>query len=352
MLSVSQLGGSGGVGAAVAGSSSNGSSSTAAAAASAAASAQLRQKYMDIIDHGNKHPQTVQQNLHLLRKTILMEGLPLESEEEIKDRRSDSSSQCSLRGLVWKILLGIRDLEPDRYLELLERGQSDQYQKIRKDISRTFMKDAEFSQSVSQDKLSRCLNAFVHSCQERGSNISYVQGMNVICGAFLYVLPELDAFNCFQTLVYQYCYLYLEPKISGVHTALKILDTVLEFVDPELFGYLKSKSYDSVLLTHAILSIGTSTPPLGELLHLWDFYFAFGIHLNVISTISRLLLMRDTLLAHPSPCSLFRSLPDLDAETIINLSLSIIRQLPDELYELLVDHPVFEISGTSQEEEY
>ncbi|EFA83505.1 RabGAP/TBC domain-containing protein [Heterostelium album PN500] len=307
----------------------------------------LRKKYLDLIEYGNKHYETTTQNLYQLRKTILLEGLPPETEEEIEDRRKDSP-RCSLRGLVWKILLGIKECDAEKYIELLKLGSSDQYQKIRKDISRTFMKDALFCQAVSQDKLSRCLNAFVHMTSEIKSNLNYVQGMNAICGAFLYVLPELDAFYCFQQLVLHYCHLYLVPKISGVHTALNILDTILEFVDPELYGYLKTRSYDPVLLTHAILSLGTSTPPLGELLHLWDFYFAFGIHLNVICTIAQLLLMRDTLLAHPSPCSLFRSLPELDSETIINLSIHIVRQLPDDLYDLLVDHPIADISSQDE----
>eukprot|EP01133_Synstelium_polycarpum_P000440 gene440-525_t len=259
-----------------------------------------------------------------------MEGLPPETEEEIEDRIQDSP-KCSLRGTVWKILLGIKDVDSAKYIELLKKGQSDQ-------------NNEQFTQVVSQAKLSRCLNAFAHSCAETKAPLSYVQGMNVICGAFLYVLPELDAFYCFSTLVLQYCHLYLVPKISGVHTALNILDTILEFVDPELYGYLKTRSYDPQLLTH-----GTSTPPLSELLCLWDFYFAFGIHLNVICTISHLLLMRDTLLAHPSPCSRFRTLPDLDSEKIINLSIHIVRQLPDRLYDALVVHPYSELPDSTNE---
>lgn len=47
----------------------------------------------------------------------------------------------------------------------------------------------------------------------------------------------------------------------------------------------------------AILSFSASTPPLEELLRVWDFFFAFGIHLNVISVIAQIVLIRDELLA-------------------------------------------------------
>ncbi|GAM25021.1 hypothetical protein SAMD00019534_081960, partial [Acytostelium subglobosum LB1] len=313
----------------------------------------LRKKYLDLIEYGNQHPQTTQQNLYQLRKTILLEGLPDDTEEEKEDRRK-GSPKCSLRGLIWKILLGVKDCDAEKYIELVKRGPSEQYEKIRKDTSRTFKGDDQFSQAVQQDKLSRCLNAFIHLTSDLKQadlkqSLGYVQGMNLLSGAFLYVLPELDAFYCFSTMILQYCHRYCLPKISGVLSALNILDTILEFVDPELYGYLvSSKNYDPQLLTHAIISLGASTPPLGEILKLWDFYLAFGVHMNVIGTVSRLLLMRDSLLADPSPCSQFRSLPDLEAETMINLSIHIVRQLPEDLYDLLVDHPIADIS--SQEE--
>ncbi|EAL72986.1 RabGAP/TBC domain-containing protein [Dictyostelium discoideum AX4] len=302
----------------------------------------LRKKYLDLIDYGNKNPLTVDPNLYQLRKTILLEGLPPETEEEIEDRTKQDGSKCSLRGMIWKILLGVDKIQPDKYIELIEKGPSNRYQKIRKDIGRTFNRDSQFSQAVSQDQLSRCLNAFAHQCEELG----YVQGMNAICGTFLYVLPEVEAFQCFYSLLTQCCPNYFTSNISGVNDASKLLDRILEFVDPELYEYLQNRSYHPLLFTPPILSLGTATPPLDELLKLWDFFLAFGFHLNVICTISQILLMRDVLLVHQSPCLLFRSFPELDAPTIINLSIHIIRQLPDDIYDLLVDHPMTSVDLT------
>jgi len=302
---------------------------------------ELRKKYTDLINYGNAHPDKLKENLHRLRCLILLEGLPPEMEEEYNDK---GSTKCSLRGTVWKLLLGIKQVDAERYISLIQRGPSSAYQKIRKDMPRTFMNDEGFSARVPQDKLSRCLNSLVHSCDDIGSTVSYVQGMNAICGAFLYVLPEVEAFHCFHKVATELCSAYLVPDISGVHTALKLMTKALEHVDPDLYSYLSSKGYHPELLTPPILSLGTATPPLDEVLHLWDFYFAFGVHMNVVCTVAQLVLMREKFMSHSSPCSLFRSLPPLDAQMVLSLSITIVRQLPSELYDLFVAHPTQKIN--------
>jgi len=305
--------------------------------------ASLRKKYYEIIEYGNAHPQECQQNLNKLRQLILLEGLPPETEQEVENRLGDNS-ECGLRGLVWKIMLNVKTIDPEKYIGLVQKGKpkNEIYQKIRKDVNRTFMNDKDFANSVSQDKLARCLSAFARLCAEspgKASKLDYVQGMNALCGTFLYVLPEVDAFFTFANFIVDNFYLYVVPNIDGVHSGLKLLDRILSIVDPDLYKYLRANNYYSELLTHAVLSLGTGTPPLSEVLHLWDFYFAFGIHMNIVCTAAQLVLMRDTLLAHPSPCSQLRSLPELHAESIITLAVQLVRQLPNDLYDLLAQHP-------------
>ncbi len=43
----------------------------------------------------------------------------------------------------------------------------------------------------------------------------------------------------------------------------------------------------------AVLTLCACTPPLDQVLQLWDFLLAFGVHLNVLCVIAQLLLMRD-----------------------------------------------------------
>ena len=43
----------------------------------------------------------------------------------------------------------------------------------------------------------------------------------------------------------------------------------------------------------AVLTLCACTPPLQQVLQLWDFLLAFGVHLNVLCVIAQLLLIRD-----------------------------------------------------------
>lgn len=47
----------------------------------------------------------------------------------------------------------------------------------------------------------------------------------------------------------------------------------------------------------AILTLCACTPPLDQVLQLWDFLLAFGVHLNVLCVIAQLLLMRDEVMS-------------------------------------------------------
>src|SRR5690349_19882739 len=79
----------------------------------------------------------------------------------------------------------------------------------------------------------------------------------------------------------------------------KLMQSILKEVDPELYSYLESKGLKAEIYgmpcilqdenqlvqflffldNEAILSLSACTPPLEELLKLWDFFFAFGVHL-------------------------------------------------------------------------
>jgi hypothetical protein len=50
--------------------------------------------------------------------------------------------------------------------------------------------------------------------------------------------------------------------------------------------------FDSI----AVMTLCACTPPLDQVLQLWDFLLAFGVHLNVLCVIAQLLLMRDELM--------------------------------------------------------
>lgn len=49
----------------------------------------------------------------------------------------------------------------------------------------------------------------------------------------------------------------------------------------------------------AVLTLCACTPPLDQVLMLWDFLLAFGVHLNVLCVIAQLLLIRDEVMSSP-----------------------------------------------------
>jgi cell cycle arrest protein BUB2 len=168
----------------------------------------------------------------------------------------------------------------------------------------------------------------------------YVQGMNVLCAPFLYVArSEVEAFALFHYFITRECPGYIRGAMDGVHRGLRLVDRCLEIVEPKLAAYLFSKGMQAELYAFpSVLTLCACTPPLPEVLHLWDFLFAYGPHLNILCIVAQLIRMRDTILDSPSPNKILRSFPPLDAKEIIALTVLIVRKIPDALYAELIDH--------------
>lgn len=129
----------------------------------------------------------------------------------------------------------------------------------------------------------------------------YVQGMNVLCAPFLYAArSEVEAFALFHHFVTRECPGYIRSAMDGVHRGLRLVDRCLEVVEPKLAAYLFSKGMQAELYAFpSVLTMCACTPPLPEVLHLWDFLFAYGPHLNILCIVAQLIRMRDTILENP-----------------------------------------------------
>lgn len=138
-------------------------------------------------------------------------------------------------------MLGVYKIDAKEYTQLILRGACAVEEKIQNDTFRTFGTDKEFQTVVSSDMLSRVLNAFVHKAQgifiinvdmsgKRFMSLvfSYVQGMNVLAGPFLFVMSELDAFYSFTMLIQNQCPLYVQPNLEGVHCGVKVCLSLTE----------------------------------------------------------------------------------------------------------------------------
>jgi len=87
---------------------------------------------------------------------------------------------------------------------------------------------------------------------------------------------------------------------------------------------------------------------MSKLLILWDALFACGIHMNIIFTVSHMILLRDDLLSggHAKVQSMlwfYKNVPELDPDVLVSLSLHIVKKLPADLYQKLENHPYLKV---------
>ncbi|KAJ5678498.1 uncharacterized protein N7477_004131 [Penicillium maclennaniae] len=293
---------------------------------------------------------------------------------------ADGDGMSPYRIYLWLILLHVPPLPTDNYLALVHRGGSPAYTKIRNDTFRTLATDPLFKRRVTEASLIRLLNAVawkLHDSKVKprsrpsssrrremealintppsisedpegpgsagsavGDTAIYVQGMNVLCAPFLYAArSEVEAFALFHHFVTVECPGYVRSTMDGVHRGLRLVDRCLEIVEPKLAAYLFSKGMHAELYAFpSVLTLCACTPPLPEVLHLWDFLFAYGPHLNILCIVAQLIRMRDEILESPSPNKLLRSFPPLQAKDIIALTVLLVRKIPDDVYEEMVNH--------------
>jgi cell cycle arrest protein BUB2 len=133
------------------------------------------------------------------------------------------------------------------------------------------------------------------------AQVGYVQGMNVLAAPFLYAArSEAEAFAAFAALVTRELPGYVRGSMDGVHRGLALVDEILGQTDPKLAAHLAQKGLRAEIYAFApVLTLCACTPPLPEVLHLWDFLFAWGAHMNIVCVVAQLILIRDQILASP-----------------------------------------------------
>ncbi|KAK7540721.1 rab-GTPase-TBC domain-containing protein [Phyllosticta citribraziliensis] len=316
----------------------------------------------------------IQQGLKDLRFHILDCGIPANARDGMSE----------LRIYIWLILLNAEPVRTEMYLDLVRNGASPAYTKIKNDTFRTLATDPLFRNQVREFSLIRVLNAVAwklldaHEARVNGwqspptlsddqpfrsrSSLTgttategsqsqagdhaeaeqdgYVQGMNVLAAPFLYCAhSEAEAFVAFHKFITAECPGYVRGSMEGVHKGLALVDTVLNIVDPKLSMYLSSKGLNAEIYAFAsLLTMSACTPPLPEVLQLWDFLFAYGSHLNILCIVAQLVIIRDQILASPSPNQILRSLPPLQAKKIISLVVANASKVPDDVYQQMIDH--------------
>jgi len=73
-----------------------------------------------------------------------------------------------------------------------------------------------------------------------------------------------------------------------------------------VFEHLMANKMEAKIYGFAsVLTMCACTPPLPEVLRLWDFLFAYGPHLNILCIVAQIVLQREELLRSPR-CVPFR----------------------------------------------
>lgn len=274
-----------------------------------------------------------------LRRLILLRGLPIDANA----LDTPSFGRCSLRGLLWKALLGVGLIDADEYATLVTSGPSVDDSRVREDARRTFAKSDDFNTRVPTDKIIRLLNAYVR-CRGNVRGI-YAQSMSLLAAPFLYVMPEPDAFHCFRTFLDAKVSTYVQ-RYSGARSACALLDRCVESVLPELHSVLAEHSlYAEVYAFPVMSSLGMCVRPLCDTVRLWDIILAFGIHLHIVFTLARLAIRGDHLVnaartSGTAPLST-RELEQgfgLSAETVLAKGVALTAQLEAGLYSELLAH--------------
>ncbi|MCJ1420076.1 hypothetical protein MMC32_006433 [Xylographa parallela] len=286
-------------------------------------------------------------SLASLRRSVLLDGLV-----------ADSDGMSQLRIYIWLILLNAPPFRTDAYLSLIHRGASPAYAKIRNDTFRTLATDPLFKRRVSEASLIRLLNALawtLHDAQSLpppkhtstpSSPLSpdpasiYLQGMNVLSAPFLYAArSEAEAYILTHHLLAAHLPAYIHATMPGVHRGLALVDRLLAIIDPKLAAHLAAASLAANIYAFpSVLTLCACTPPLPEVLYLWDFLFAYGVHLNILAIVAQLVLMREEILGAERPGGVLRGFPPLRAKRVVQLAVSFVGMVPQAVYEELVAH--------------
>jgi len=305
-----------------------------------------------------KKTTVAEQILSKIRETVLLYGIPEEKhvymvqeipENEFLKHKIEvpkiRKCEMTMRGRVWKVLLGINGVKQSEYIGLIKKKECRSYGKIRGDTERLWATDSLFKQRVREDRLVRVLNSFSHKF-----NKPYVQGMDVLAGGMLFVMPEIDAFAGMSRLVNECFPLYWltgeTHDLVGAYAGAILVKDVLSEVDQEVYRMLSG--LPPLLYAFAtVTSLSGIAPPFEELLRLWDFVFSFGVHVNVLCVAAQIILQRSKILTTkrnkiPQTILAQRKWPRLDAKKVIATTMKILPIIKGktELWERVCLHTV------------
>ena len=78
---------------------------------------------------------------------------------------------------------------------------------------------------------------------------------------------------------------------------LQLLNQCLKYLDDDVHTYLQLNDYSpGDYASLCLLSFSAQGQPEGQVIKLWDLFLLYGLHLNVLVTVSRMLLTKDDIM--------------------------------------------------------
>lgn len=275
-----------------------------------------------------------------IRNLILTKEIP---DEEIEVGNT-------FRGLIWKSLIGGISIDVNYYENLLKKGLGENMSVLKDDVNRTMKGDKEIWSKISDEKLYRTINALLIDQGGYSSKFSYIQGMNVFLVPILYNLNEIESFYLIRKLFKNYlpCFFHFDQNLNAVkgpRASRLLLDQIIQLLDPDFYIFL-SKNFpnfkDQNWANVYLLPFSVNQKPFKEVLKLWDFYFSYGFHFQILTMISQLLLNKNKIINTPKTINNILSNLILNSNKVIELNILLINKLPKDLLYILENYLINE----------
>jgi len=120
-----------------------------------------------------------------------------------------------------------------------------------------------------------------------------------------------------------------------------LVDRCLAVVDSELFSHLSGHGLTAYVYAFScVSSLSACVRPFNQLLKLWDFLISFGPHFNILCVVAQIIILRERLLKTDKPKEIldYRKWPHLRSRFIISVAMSIVPNLPSDLYDFICRH--------------
>ncbi|XP_032230269.1 EVI5-like protein isoform X2 [Nematostella vectensis] len=182
----------------------------------------------------------------------------------------------ALRGLVWQLLCGSRDMPlKDEYPKLIKANSACE-RMIKRDIARTFPDHSFFKDKdgIGQGTLFNVIKAYSIYDKEVG----YCQGSAFIVGLLLMQMPEEEAFCVFVKLMQDYRMREIfKPTMAELGLCMFQLENLLQESLPELYAHFQAQGFHTAMYASSwFLTLFASVFPLNAAFRVMDMFISEG----------------------------------------------------------------------------